>query len=84
MGIGIKETIVVPKDRLENVLSADDVRRPCLLKIDVQGGELDVLRGIGPFVDVIDYIYLEVSFIELYEGQPLFPEINEFLNSVGV
>jgi len=83
MGLGIKDTIVVQKDRLENVLSTADVLRPSLLKIDVQGGELDVLKGIGPLLDVIDYIYLEVSFIELYEGQPLFAEINKFLNSAG-
>jgi FkbM family methyltransferase len=83
MGIGIKETIVVPTDRLENILSTADILRPCLMKIDVQGGELNVLKGIGHLLDGIDYIYLEVSFIELYERQPLFAELNKFLNSAG-
>src|SRR6266404_4861833 len=83
MGISVKGRIVVPTDRLENVLSAGEILRPSLLKIDVQGGELEVLKGMGRRADVIDYIYVEVSFIELYEGQPLFAEIDKFMTSIG-
>ncbi len=60
MGISVKGRIVVPTDRLENVLSAGEILRPSLLKIDVQGGELEVLKGMGRRADVIDYIYVEV------------------------
>ena len=42
-----------------------------LLKIDVQGGELDVLRGATESLTLFRWIYLEMSFAELYEDQPL-------------
>lgn len=83
MGGTIKNEIRVPTNRLENILSAQEISRPCLLKIDVQGGELDVLKGIGRCLAVIDFIYLEVSFLELYAKQPLFADIDDFMKSIG-
>ncbi len=80
-GVDVKHRIHVSTDRLDNILSANEIRRPSLLKIDVQGGELDVLRGLGRLLEVVDYIYLETSFIELYEGQPLFADTHEYLKS---
>ncbi len=82
-GIDVKNRILVSTDRLDNVLCANEIGRPSLLKIDVQGGELDVLKGMGQLLDVIDYIYLETSFIELYEGQSLFADTHEYLKSQG-
>jgi FkbM family methyltransferase len=79
IGVRIKETIVVPTDRLDSQLKAEQISRPSLLKIDVQGGELDVLKGLGDLREVIDYVYLEVSFMELYENQPLFEELDKHL-----
>ncbi|WP_400767061.1 FkbM family methyltransferase [Methylosinus sporium] len=83
IGVSVKETIVVETDRLDHKIEMHEVLRPSLLKIDVQGGELNVLRGIGDLCNVIDYIYLEVSFVELYESQPLFSDIDAFLTSCG-
>ena len=83
IGVRIKETIIVQTDRLDSRLKRDEILRPSLLKIDVQGGELDVLKGLGDLLAVIDYIYLEVSFMELYENQPLFAETDAFLRSYG-
>jgi FkbM family methyltransferase len=83
MGISVKTKIMVPTDRLENVLVSKGISRPCMLKIDVQGGELEVLKGIGRCANVIDWIYAEVSFIELYEHQPLFTEVYKYLTSIG-
>ena len=82
-GVNVKTMIAVQTQRLDAALSRERILRPALLKIDVQGAELDVLGGVGNLFDVIDYIYLEVSFIELYERQPLFGEIERFLQSVG-
>ena len=49
--------------------------RPCLLKVDVQGLELDVLRGAARTLESVDEALIECSFVELYEGQPLADEI---------
>lgn len=83
IGISIKDTITVQMDRLDGQLKAEEILRPSLLKIDVQGGELDVLKGLGDLRQVIDSVYLEISFTELYENQPLFEEMDQFLRSCG-
>jgi len=50
-----------------------------MLKIDVQGFELQALRGCEELLDCFTYIYVECSFTELYEGQALADEIIEWL-----
>lgn len=43
-----------------------------LLKIDTQGYEAEVLAGAGDLVETLGAVQLELSFVELYEGQELF------------
>ncbi len=50
-----------------------------LLKIDVQGYEKQVLLGAKTVLPKIAVIIIELSIEELYEGQPLFDEIYNFL-----
>ncbi|HET9419551.1 MAG TPA: FkbM family methyltransferase [Nocardioides sp.] len=45
-----------------------------LLKIDTQGFEDEVLAGAGDHVDEFAAIQLELSMVELYEGQSLFDD----------
>ncbi|WP_433029631.1 FkbM family methyltransferase [Actinomycetospora sp. CA-053990] len=52
-----------------------------LLKIDVQGLELEVLKGLGQQIRRFADIYLECSFRHLYEGQALGTEIIAYLSS---
>jgi hypothetical protein len=54
-----------------------------LLKIDVQGAELSVLRGAEKTLESVDSIFVECSFVELYEGQALANEVIEFLAARG-
>ena len=54
-----------------------------LLKIDVQGFELQVLKGASKMLDHVIGCELEVSFIEIYKNQPLFAEIDQFMRSRG-
>ena len=68
---------------LENIIAKSDIQKPAMLKIDVQGYELDVLYGCKSLFDKINYIYCECSFLELYEGQALAPEIIDFLSKNG-
>ena len=56
-----------------------------LLKTDAQGFDLEVLKGARGLLDTsaIALVYTEVCFVPLYEGQPLFPEIYDFLYERG-
>jgi FkbM family methyltransferase len=82
-GVTLASSIRVPVARLADVLDVSQLTRPILMKLDVQGGELDVLRGAAEFLPIIDAIYAEASFVELYEGQPLAGEIVSFLVGRG-
>lgn len=67
----------VSLDELSDLGSVD------MIKIDVQGGELDVFKGgIKALADAL-VIWTEVEFVELYEGQPLFAEVEQFLRAQG-
>jgi FkbM family methyltransferase len=54
-----------------------------VLKVDVQGAELDVLRGAQASLASVRMLELEVEFQPLYEGQPLFGDVDEFLRERG-
>jgi FkbM family methyltransferase len=82
-GVSTKARATVAVARLTDVIDLSKLPRPILLKIDVQGGELEVLRGAENGLPVIDMIYCEVSFAQLYEGQPLANEITSYLAEQG-
>lgn len=54
-----------------------------LLKLDVQGFELGVLRGARLALRQCAFVYAECSEIPLYTGQALFPEVASFLKAEG-
>ena len=82
-GITLTSATKVRVARLSDVVDIATLPHPILMKIDVQGGELDVLKGAEDALPLIDAIYTEVSFVTLYEGQPLASEITTFLHKHG-
>ena len=55
-----------------------------LLKLDVQGFELEVLRSFTPAqVQRMLLLEIEVEFVELYRGQPLFRDIDRHMSELG-
>lgn len=61
----------------EGVASVD------LLKLNIQGGELEVLTGAGALLDSALAVFCEVAFVESYVGRPLFSDIDVFLRGKG-
>jgi FkbM family methyltransferase len=53
------------------------------LKIDVQGGELEVLKGASRVLSEVLVVHTEVEFAPLYKGQPLFAEVDRYLRQAG-
>jgi FkbM family methyltransferase len=82
-GVTLTSSITVRTARLTDILDVAALPRPILMKLDVQGGELDVLRGAADALPLIDSIYTEVSFATLYERQPLASDITTFLHGHG-
>lgn len=81
-GSAAGEKIEIEVARLDETVEAD-FARPALLKIDVQGTELDVLEGAAGLLGRIDFILAECSFVELYRGQALAHEVIAFLAGRG-
>ena len=75
----ITEVTVV---RPDEVIDLDSLPKPILLKIDVQGAELDVLKSFNR-LEKIDFVYVELSYVELYKDQALAEEIVEYMKSLG-
>jgi hypothetical protein len=59
------------------------LQAPFLLKLDVQGAELDVLRGAEALLQQADYALLEVSFFEFFAGGPQFADVIAFMQARG-
>lgn len=54
-----------------------------MLKLDVQGFELEALRGCESLLHCFPFVYAECSFMELYEGQALAHEVIAWLRERG-
>jgi FkbM family methyltransferase len=54
------------------------------LNMDVQGYELEVLKGAKKTLEYIDYVYCEVNRDEVYEDNAYIEEIDEFLSSYNM
>jgi len=67
--------------RLEDLII--DFPKYNFMNIDVQGYELEVLKGASGVLPDIDYIISEVNCDEVYEGCPDVSELDSFLSSFG-
>lgn len=75
--------ITVPLACLDDFLDEMVLQPPVLLKLDVQGYEATVLKGAGKTLEKVNFLLSEVSFRELYTGQPLFDELHSLLARLG-
>lgn len=64
--------------RLDSVWK-EDWGDPSFVKADVQGYELEILKGMGRLLDRVLCLELEVSLVPCYVGQPLLIEVHRFL-----
>ena len=75
----VKEHQVQTK-RLDEIVEIDRVD---FIKMDIQGSELKVLQNGVNVLNTAVLIQVEVEFVEMYKGQPLFSDVDSFLRSQG-
>jgi len=78
----VEQRIPVPITTLDSALEPSKAVID-YLKIDVQGYELEVLKGSTNSLDDVVGCELEVSFLEIYKNQPFFAEVDMFMRSHG-
>ena len=83
-GLAEVDQIEVIVRRLDEYRVERELPLPDLIKLDVQGFELEVLRGAEQCLTHASAVVLEVSFVEYYENQCLFHDIVTFLAKHGL
>lgn len=78
-------TQVIGRERVQTKRLDDipEITQIDYLKMDIQGGELDALKGGGRLLSKALVIDVEVEFVPMYKGQPLFAEVDAELRSMG-
>ncbi|MBS0030805.1 FkbM family methyltransferase [Chitinophaga sp. 22321] len=76
-------SIKVVVRQMDNVLKDLSLTSPTLLKLDVQGFEKEVLLGAAHSLQHIDYLLFETSFVAMYDGEPLFDEMHDYVKKLG-
>ena len=80
----ILTTIQIPADTLDSQLEQLHIEDVDFLKVDVQGSELFVLEGATKALGgSIIGLEVEAEFVTLYDGQPLFSDIDHLLRGEG-
>jgi hypothetical protein len=64
---------------LDEIYAQDNLPTPDLIKLDVQGFELNVLKGGINTLRKTKYLVIELSFRQFYKNQPSIWEIFKFL-----
>lgn len=73
-GWGVVRDIAVETTSLDALVAAEE--RISVIKLDVQGGELDVLHGADATLERTQAVLMEVTFVSHYEGDADFQRLN--------
>lgn len=75
-----KTPIQLPMQTLDLLFENEEFHGPLFLKLDVQGYELEVLKGSERTLAATEVALLEVSLLEYNEGAPIFSEVIDFMH----
>jgi FkbM family methyltransferase len=77
-------TLSLKMRALDDLVEQRRMERIDLVKIDVQGAELDILRGAPTILErQAPLILLEIQFLNYNEGAPKYAEVIGFMDSIG-
>ncbi len=68
---------------LDSILAEGAFPNPNFIKLDVQGYEIEVLKGAREAMQSAEVILMEVSIIDLYQGNPLLHDVLAFMTDYG-
>lgn len=78
-----RKKIELPLRKLDSVLQDYPNRKFSLAKIDVQGAELDVLRGGNRLLQEAEFIIMELSLMNYNRSAPLLAEVIAYMDANG-
>ena len=77
-----RTVLKLPLRRLDTLVTPADVTFQ-LLKLDVQGAELDVIEGATGLLGALDAIAVETAIVEYNKGAPLITQLMAALDRLG-
>lgn len=69
--------------RLDSLCKQRNLPPPYLIKVDVQGAELDVINGAESILADTEFIVLEIALFEFYKGAPQFYDVIHAMKERG-
>jgi FkbM family methyltransferase len=75
--IKFESELTVTTKRLDEII--DDCDDISFVNLDIQGAELDALKGLGLMIHKVKWIYSEVNQKEVYEGCAKINELDDYL-----
>jgi FkbM family methyltransferase len=82
-GMRERERATIALRRLDGWAAETGVSAIDAMKLDVQGAEVAVLEGAGDVLGSVRALEVEVEFNALYEGQPLFGDVDRLVRERG-
>lgn len=79
----VERTMAISVTTLDDWCTQEGVANVDVIKLDTQGSELGILEGAAGMLAGARAIEVEVQFNELYEGVPLFGDVDRFLRAQG-
>lgn len=79
----LDRVVQVPTISLANAISKAGWESVDFIKMDVQGAELEILKGCPSVLKDVLLVCTEVGFGEVYTHQPLFWDVHAFMVSAG-
>jgi FkbM family methyltransferase len=73
----------LPIITIDSLIGSGVVPKPQIVKLDIQGFELEALRGGALLFGSAEAFVLEVSLFRFLEGQPIFYEVLTFMEDRG-
>ena len=77
----VQDEIETNCHRLDTVMEQYNIPQVDIIWMDLQGAELLALKGLGDKLTSVEYIYIEVSHREIYTGQVMYKELDNFITA---
>lgn len=77
----VQDEIITQCHRLDSVMNKYGILNVDIIWMNLQGAELLALKGLGNHLKNVKYIHTEVSHKEMYTGQVMFEELNNYILS---
>jgi FkbM family methyltransferase len=80
--VRFEKIVEVPVERLDSLI--DYSKCPAFWIVDVQGFELDALKGAGQLLEKCEVLYVEVNRSQVYKGCTQVEELDAYLELFGI